>query len=255
MRITVCEIPDQPALLEAAWSALCDHVHREGAELVLLPEFAFVEPLWESRPFDLPRWQAAVALSDAWTARLPELGATWVIGARPVTVDGLHFNEGFAWSQQGGYRPLRRKYYMPDEPGGWEASWFERGDAGFDRFEAGALGFGLSICTELWALDTLASYARMGLNAILTPRATAAATTEKWLALGTVAAARTGAYSLSSNRVDAEAGTYGGAGWAIGPDGELLARTSREQPFCTVELDLSAAARARTTYPRNVFHT
>jgi N-carbamoylputrescine amidase len=255
MRITICEIPYQPALLEAAWNALCSHVRSEGAELVLLPEFAFVEPLWESRPFDLSRWQAAVALSDAWTARLPELGAPWVIGARPVTVDGLHFNEGFAWSRQGGYRPLRRKYYMPDEPGGWEASWFERGDAGFDRFEAGALGFGLSICTELWALDTLASYARMGLNAILTPRATAVASTEKWLALGTVAAARTGAYSLSSNRVDAAAGTYGGAGWAIGPDGELLARTSREQPFCTVELDLSAASVARTSYPRNVFHT
>ncbi len=253
MRATICELPYQPALLEPAWAALCTHVRREPSELVLLPEFAFVEPVWESTPLDPARWAAAVALSDAWTARLHELGAAWVVGARPVTVDGRHYNEGFAWSAQGGYQPLRRKFYLPDEPGGWEAAWFERGDAEFARFAAGPLAFGLNICTELWALDTYTAYAALDLSAILTPRATAAATTAKWLAMGTVAAVRTGAYSLSSNRVDTPAGTYGGAGWAISPDGALLARTSPEQPFCTVELDMDAAAQARSTYPRYVF--
>jgi len=71
--------------------------------------------------------------------------------------------------------------------------------------------------------------------------------------VGTVAAVRTGAYSLSSNRADHAAGTYGGAGWVISPDGALLARTSAAQPFCTVALDLTAPATARSTYPRYVF--
>ena len=102
MRATVCELPYQPALLEPAWKSLAAHVRSERSELVLLPEFAFAEPVWESTPFDPTRWAAAVALSDAWTARLHELGATWVVGARPVTVDGRHYNEGFAWSAQGG---------------------------------------------------------------------------------------------------------------------------------------------------------
>lgn len=257
MRTTVCELPHAPALLDAAWAALCAHTCGEKSELVLLPEFAFVEPVWETLPMDPARWDAAVALSDAWMARLHELGSGWVVGARPVTVDGRRFNQGFAWSRQGGCQPLRRKYHLPDEPGGWEARWFERGDAAFPRFAAGPLGFGLNICSELWALDTYAGYAAQaepgGVQAILSPRATAAATTEKWLAVGTVAAVRTGAYSLSSNRVDAAAGTYGGAGWAIGPDGALLARTSAQQPFCTVDLDLDAVAAARGTYPRYVF--
>ncbi|MES2610575.1 MAG: carbon-nitrogen hydrolase family protein [Pseudomonadota bacterium] len=253
MRATVCELPYQPPLLEPAWAALCTHVRSEQSELVLLPEFAFVEPVWESTPFDQQRWAAAVALSDAWMARLHELGATRVVGARPVTVDGHHYNEGFAWSARSGYQPLRRKFHLPDEPGGWEARWFERGDAGFARFTAGPMGFGLNICTELWALDTCAAYAAMGLDAILTPRATAAATTAKWLAMGTVAAVRTGAFSLSSNRVDVAAGSYGGAGWVIDPDGALLARTSVEQPFCTVDVDPAVAASARNTYPRYVF--
>ncbi|RYF60446.1 MAG: carbon-nitrogen hydrolase family protein [Comamonadaceae bacterium] len=195
-----------------------------------------------------------MALSDAWQERLHELGADWVVSARPVTVDGRRLNEGFAWSRLGGYTPLRRKFHLPDEPGGWEAHWFERGDAAFPRFNAGALAFGLNICSELWALDTYGDYAALGgLQAILSPRATAAATTAKWLAVGTVAAARTGAYSLSSNRVDTAAGTYGGAGWVISPDGVLLARTSPAQPFCTVDLDLQAPAAAQATYPRYVF--
>lgn len=255
MRATICELPHQPALLDAAWSALCDHVRRAQSELVLLPEFAFVEPLWETAAADPARWDAAVARSNAWQARFPELGVDWVVGARPVSAGLRRFNEGFAWSRQGGYAPLRRKFHLPDEPGGWEARWFERGDAAFPRFEAGALAFGLNICSELWALDTYAPYAAQNgaVQAILSPRATAAATTDKWLAVGTVAAVRTGAYSLSSNRVDRAAGTYGGAGWAISPDGALLARTTPAQPFCTVEVDLQAPAAAQATYPRYVF--
>ncbi|MFI8615063.1 carbon-nitrogen hydrolase family protein [Acidovorax sp. NPDC077693] len=254
MRATVCELPHLPALLDRAWAALCAHTRAERSTLVLLPEFAFVEPVWETLPPDPARWDAAVALSDAWQARLHELGADWVVGARPVTVGGRRLNEGFAWSRLGGYTPLRRKFHLPDEPGGWEAHWFERGDAAFPRFDAGALAFGLNICSELWALDTYGDYAALGgVQAILSPRATAAATTAKWQAVGTVAAARTGAYSLSSNRVDTAAGTYGGAGWVICPDGALLARTSPAQPFCTVDLDLQAPAAAQATYPRYVF--
>jgi N-carbamoylputrescine amidase len=89
-------------------------------------------------------------------------------------------------------------------------------------------------------------------NAILSPRATAATTTNKWLAVGTVAAVRSGAYSLSSNRVQAD-GAYGGAGWIISPDGELLAKTSSLAPFSTLEIDLDATAAAQRTYPRYAF--
>lgn len=254
MRTTVCELPHAPALLAPAWDALCDHTRSAQSELLLLPEFAFIEPVWETLPMDPARWDAAVALTESWMERLPELGCAWVVGARPVSRDGRRFNQGFLWSREGGCQPLRRKYHLPDEPGGWEAHWFERGDPAFASFAAGPLTFALNICSELWALDTYGDYAaRGGVQAILSPRATAQATTAKWLAVGTVAAARTGAYSLSSNRVDAAAGTYGGAGWVISPDGELLARTTAQQPFCTVDLELGAVTAARSTYPRYVF--
>jgi N-carbamoylputrescine amidase len=147
---------------------------------------------------------------------------------------------------------LRSKYHMPDEPGSWEATWFQRGDPVFPAFHAGAASFGLNICTELWALETYAAYAALGVELVLSPRATALATKLKWLAVGVVAAVRSGAFSLSSNRVD-PSGACGGGGWIIDPAGELLALTSAGEPFVTREIDLAAAAEAKGRYPRSVF--
>lgn len=253
MRATVVELPHEPAALEEAWSALCRHTRRNDSELVLLPELAFVEAVWEGERPDADRLAAIQRLSDLWLRRLPELGGPTVVGARPRGHEGLFLIEAFL--RKGGEdetQSLRRKHYLPDEPGAWEARWFERGEKDFPAFETGALTFGINICTELWALETYSGYVSEGVQAILAPRATAASTLDKWLAVGRVAAVRTGAYCLSSNRVD-PSGACGGGGWIFDPDGRLLAATDSEAPFVTVDLDLSAVAAARATYPRSVF--
>ncbi len=252
MRVTVCELPHERAALGAAWKALCEHTVRERSELVLLPEFAMVEPVWESEEFDQTRWSAAESAGECALVRVPELRAEYVVGTRPVTTQGRRFNQGYLKSATDRMVPLRAKYFIPNQPGGWEARWFERGDSEFPAYRAGALRFGLNICTELWALESYAAYAKCGVQAILAPRATAAGTTFKWLSAGVVAAVRSGAFSLSSNRVD-ESGAYGGVGWVIGPDGEILATTTRDAPFVTVEIDFRLSEEARRSYPRNVF--
>jgi N-carbamoylputrescine amidase len=252
MRVTICELPHEPGTLTAAWAALCEHTVRCASELVLLPELAMVEPVWQGDRFDADRWTAALTLGEVWRDRLPELRVARVVGTRPVTLEGRRFNEGFLWSASGDLVPLRRKFFLPDEPGSWEARWFDRGDFDFKGFDAGAFSFGLNICTELWALETYAAYAAGGVPIILSPRATAAATTAKWLSAGVVAAVRSGAFCLSSNRVD-PTGACGGVGWIIDPHGDILALTSAEAPFATVDIDLSASAAARSEYPCYVF--
>ena len=252
VRVTVCELPHEPTALAAAWAALCEHTARHESELVLLPEFAMVDAVWQQDHFDSERWSAALASSDEWLARLPELHADRVVGTRPATIEGRPFNQGFIWSVAEGIVPLRSKFFLPDEPGGWEAAWFDRGDPGFPTFHAGALSFGLNICTELWAVETYAPYAARGVHVILSPRATSQTTTAKWLSVGVVAAVRSGAFSVSSNRVD-PTGACGGAGWIIDPDGRLLASTSADAPFATVSIDLSESTAARHSYPRYVF--
>src|SRR5437763_15888026 len=119
MRVTVCELPHDPSELRAAWAALCEHTSRESSELVLLPELAMVEPMWETKRFNLARWVAAEELCDDWLARLPELGVPHVVGTRPITIDGRLYNQGYLATLDG-VTPLRRKYFLPDQPGGWE---------------------------------------------------------------------------------------------------------------------------------------
>jgi N-carbamoylputrescine amidase len=44
----------------------------------------------------------------------------------------------------------------------------------------------------------------------------------------------------------------GGLGWVIDPEGEVLATTTVDDPFVTVDVDLDVARRAKATYPRYV---
>jgi N-carbamoylputrescine amidase len=252
MRVTVCELPHDPRALAEAWAGLCEHTSGQRSELVLLPELVFVDPVWEADRFDPVHWSAVVAHSAARIRHLQELRAPYVVGTRPVSIDGRPFNQGFVWTADAGVAPLRRKFHLPAEPGIWEDRWFDRGDAVFPDFRAGPLRFGLNICTELWALETYPAYAGRHVQAILSPRATAAATTAKWLSVGVVAAVRSGAFSLSSNRVDT-IGTYGGVGWIIDPEGRILATTAADRPFATVDIDLAVSTEARARYPRYVF--
>ena len=254
MRITVCELPHEPDVVESCWRALCEHTAREHSELVVLPEFAFAPPVWELQNFDPAQWRVAEAAAERWLGRLPELGCAYVIGTRPITRETKAYNEGFLWSAQAGYTALRKKRFLPNEPNGWEARWFTPGDAAFPKFAAGELSFGLNICTELWALDTYSSYASMHIDAVVAPRATARATTDKWIAVGVVAAVRSGAHCISSNRVQPD-GSCGGVGWIIDPDGHVLAKTSAQEPYCTRHVPLDAAAIASRTYPRYVFES
>jgi N-carbamoylputrescine amidase len=248
MRVTVCELPHEPEALAAAWAALCDHTVRHSSELVLLPELAMIDPLWQDEHFDAARWAAAESRSEIWRHRLTELNVAHVVGTRPITIDDRRFNQGFFWSASGELVPLRRKFYLPDEPGSWEARWFNRGDSQFTEYCTDAWSFGLNICTELWAVETYAAYAARGVQFIFSPRATAAATTAKWLSAGVVAAVRSGAFSLSSNRVD-PTGACGGVGWIINPYGQILAVTNADAPFATVNIDLAISATARDDYP------
>jgi hypothetical protein len=67
-----------------------------------------------------------------------------------------------------------------------------------------------------------------------------------------VAAVRSGAFSVSSNRVD-PTGACGGAGWIVSPPGHVLANTTPNAPFATIDIDLAASVAARDGYPCNVF--
>ena len=251
VRVTVCELSDDRARFAGDWRGLVEHARASRSQLVLLPEMPFAPWLAVSPEFDLPAWDAAVAAHDRWMPRLEELGPAAVIGSRPVTRDGVRLNEGFAWDATSGYRAIHDKRFLPDEEGYWEAKWYAPGDGRFDIAAIAGTRVGLLICTELWSLGHAQQYGCAGAELIATPRATGKPTVEKWLVGGKAAAIVSGAFSVSSNwTAEASGGDFGGAGWIIDPDGRELARTSRAQPYQTMEIDLDLAVQAKRTYPR-----
>ena len=254
LRVTVCELSNDPAGLERDWAGLSAHARSVSSDLVVLPEMPFAPWFAVARLFDQPTWDAAVLAHDAWVERLAELAPAAVIGSRPVNLGHQRRNQGFVWQQQAGYRPVHTKYYLPDEEGFWEASWYGRGDGHFSPFRSGDVQAGMLICTDLWFLDRARAYGQAGAHLLAVPRATQRLTREKWVVAGRAAAIVAGAFVASSNRVsrEDEAANLGGQGWAIGPDGDVLALTSPEQPFVTITLELAEAERAKQTYPRYV---
>lgn len=261
MRVTVCQLNNDPARLPADWAALCAHAQAERSELVLLPEMPFSAWFAADLPPDHAEreqiWAAAVAEHDAWMARLGELGAPIVLGSRPALRDGHPVNQGFVWTRDGGVQPAHEKVYLPEEPGYWEASWYQASDNGFETAET-ALGsetvsIGFTICSELWFFGSARAYMEQGADLLVTPRCTGLPSVEKWLVGGQAAAVVSGAYSLSSNRIGAQGPTeFGGQGWIVDPDGEILGTTSADQPFLTLDIDLTRARTAKSTYPRYI---
>jgi N-carbamoylputrescine amidase len=255
MRVTVCELSDGAADFARDWEQLVAHVRSERSQLVLLPEMPF-HPWFAVAPeFDVTVWQAAADAHERWLARLIELAPAVVLGTRPVTREGRRLNEAFVWSDDIGYRAAHHKYFLPNEDGFWEANWYSRGDGTFAVQQCAAVRVGFQICTELWALDQSRTYGRQGVHIVATPRATPYATLDKWVVGGRAAAVCAGAYALSSNHVSSvrERVHLGGQGWIVGPDGDVVALTSRDQPVQTADIDLAAAERAKATYPRYVF--
>lgn len=254
MKVTVCQFHDDPKAFEIDWQMLVAHVRIERSDFVLLPEMPFYPWFATSRTFNASVWNAAVAAHEEWEQRLHDLAPAVVAATRPVDFGNERYNEGFVWDEEDGVRGAHAKAYLPDEEGVWEASWYNHATPDFTPLEVKGVNVGFLICTELWCMDQARLYGLEGTQLVLTPRLTSAATLDKWLAAGRVAAVLAGAFGLSSNRF-AESGLYGGQGWIIDPDGKVLALTSAAEPAVSATIDLGAVESARKTYPRYALAT
>jgi N-carbamoylputrescine amidase len=254
MKVTVCELGNDPEGFSLDWKRLAAHVKKAQSELVLLPEMPFYPWFAWSPEYDPATWQAAVQAHQDAESLLRELSPAIVCGSRPVNRKGKRHNEAFVWNGPQSFQPAHTKYYLPNEEGYWEASWYERGDKDFSPLQVGDAFLGFVICTDLWFFEHSRSYGKKGVHLIACPRATPKSTLDKWLAGGQAAAVVSGAFLLSSNRIsrEEEPADLGGQGWIVGPNGKILGTTSPEMPFLTLDLDLRRATEAKHTYPRYV---
>ena len=124
MKITVCELRNEMDIFEEEWQKLVSHVKSEVSDLVLLPEMPFYTWIAHSNQVDAEVWQASIEQHDRWISRLAELAPAVTVSSRPVIRGGKRLNEAFVWDEIAGYRAVHHKYYLPDEEGWWEASWY-----------------------------------------------------------------------------------------------------------------------------------
>ena len=255
MKVTVCELHDNLEDFEGDWQNLVVHVKNEKSDLLLLPEMPFYPWMADTDQVNPNIWREAVLTHEKWMSNFNSLEKIIIIGTRPVIISGHFFNEAFIWSQGIGYRNVHKKYYLPNEQGFWEATWYERGEKKFSTIVLNDICIGFLICTELWFTEHARTYAKQGIQLLVCPRASLFSTLEKWILAGRVAAIMSGAYCLSSNhRGFSKHGVeFGGKGWIIEPEnGDVLGTTSPENPFLTLEIDLKNADKAKKTYPRDV---
>ena len=251
MRATITQIDANQ--LESDWARLQAHVAAEKSQLVLLPEMGFATWFCTSPQFDQRVWDRAVAAHDSWLERLHELGADIVVGTAPRNLAGERINRAYCWTREHGLAWIHSKTFLPRDEGYWEADWYQRAPIDFQPQRIGEHSIGLMICTEIWFMQHARDYGRQAVQLLLNPRCTPWGTNDKWLAGGRTAAVVSGAFCLSSNHAGrADQVMLGGAGWICEPDGAVLATTSAEQPFITLELDLCLADAAKSTYPRYV---
>jgi predicted amidohydrolase len=248
MNVTVCELPDQRKAFASAWEALVTFVRAQQSDLVLLPELPFSSWFARTPQFDAQIWQRAQQEQDAMMTRLSQLSPAIVLGTHLVIEDGRHLNRGFAWTPTEGYKGVHDKYYLPNEEDFYECGWFDRNPLDFTLARIQDLDIGFLICTEVMFPERARAYGKQGAQIIAVPRASV--DHERWVVACRMAAIASGAFVISSNRIDER--LFGGRGLVIGPNGEVLASTSRHAPFVTVDIDVAESARSQKTYPRNV---
>jgi N-carbamoylputrescine amidase len=245
MIVTICELHDRDELLAQDWRDLMRHVRNEKSDLVLLPEMPFYSQLVLSPRFDQRMWDKAVEAHATWEKRLAELWPAVVVGTRPIDFGNERYEEGFIWSAGDGLRGVHAKTQLYAELDAFENPWYQCAAPDFVPMQAGEATIGFLIGSELWAVEEARRYRDEGVDILVTPRLSSMLEPRSWLTAGRRAAVVARAFGLASAHTD-EAWRSEGCGWVFGPDGELLAMTSRTRPFVSVSVDLQRASAAKS---------
>jgi N-carbamoylputrescine amidase len=249
-RVTIAEFPDDPECIEERFTFMKGHLDGEQTDLLVLPELFAFSSFWQSPVFDAGLWTAAVLAHERYLERLPELNAGRIIGTMPAgPPEGPRRNTVFWWGPTG-VQLARSKYYLPEEEGAYERTWFSRGDADVVAMDVGSLSIAVLVCSEVMVSAAPTQLGRSHVQCIAAPRATGSH--PRWQVALRMAAIQSGAFVASSNRRSPDTDLFGGTAMLISPEGDVLAATSAAEPVITVPIDLAEAARAKGTYPRTL---
>ena len=254
MKVTVSQLPEDKTQFHDCWDNLMQHISMSQTQLLLLPELIFGDWIAVNKNVDLDVKRTNLEDHENWMGKVEAIKDAHVVYSKPVISGDKFHNTAFIWHSDHGHQKLHSKSHFPEAPQFWEGSVYDKEDGSFEVFTIGELKIGVLLCTEMWFTQHARDYGKAGIDLLLCPRATGKASTEQWLRLGQTLSVISGAYCLSSNRsgVDQHDFQWGGTGWITAPiNGELLGTTSDDQPFLTLDVDLTISKKAKSEYPLN----
>ena len=221
-----------------------------GAELAVLPEIP-LNP-WspasiaardeDAEPSKGPRHQILSA-----AARKAGVGVVGGAIVREATT-GTRHNTALVFDASGSLVASYRKIHLPEEEGFWETRHYEPGDALPAVIDTFGVRLGIQICSDVNRPEGSHLLGALGAEVIINPRATEAATFERWKTVLVANAMTSGAYVLSVPRPYPEFDVpLGGPSFAVAPTGEILVETT--DPVTLVSLDRAVVEHARQRYP------
>ena len=226
-----------------------------GAELAVLPEIP-LNP-WspaQMTPVDDDAEELGGRRHRAMSAAAKEAGIGLIGGAivRDPATERRH-NTALVFDTNGSLVASYAKVHLPDEPGFHEPCHYEPGSTMAEPIRAFALPIGVQICSDINRPMGSHALAAAGAMAIVNPRATEAATFERWKLVFRSTALTTCAYVLSVNRPSPEQGVpLGGPSIAVDPNGDVLVETSDR--IALVRLDEQVVIASRKRYPGYLAH-
>lgn len=221
-----------------------------GADVAVLPELP-LNP-WtpagqEARDEDAEPMDGPRATAQREAAREAQIGLIGGIIHRDDG-SGRRTSRALIIDRQGEVVATYEKLHLPEEPGFWETSHYEPGDAPPRTVDAFGVPVGVQLCSDTNRPEGTHLLGGQGAMAVLIPRATEEATYQRWKLVFRANALTSCCWVVSVNRPRPEAGVaIGGPSVVVDPRGDVVVETTDRLAIATI--DAGAVSEARKKYP------
>ena len=247
-----------------------EDVVKKGAELVVLQELH--NSLYFCQTEDTSQFDLAEPIPGPSTGFFGELARQYhivlVTSLFEKRTAGLYHNTAVVFEKDGSIAGKYRKMHIPDDPAYYEKFYFTPGDLGFHPIQTSVGKLGVQVCWDQWYPEGARLMALQGAELLIYPTAIGYESSdtpeeqerqrEAWTTVQRGPAVANGIPVIAVNRVGLEKDPSGqtngiqfwGSSFVAGPQGEMLARASREKAEnLVVEIDMARSENVRRWWP------
>lgn len=247
-----------------------EEVHKQGAQLVVLQELH--NSLYFCQTENTNLFDLAEPIPGPSTAFFGELARQFQIVIVASLFErraaGLYHNTAVVLDTDGSIAGKYRKMHIPDDPAYYEKFYFTPGDIGFKPIQTSLGKLGVQVCWDQWYPEGARLMALQGAELLIYPTAIGYESSdpveeqerqrEAWTTVQRGHAVANGLPVIAVNRVGWEPDpsgqtkgiTFWGSSFVAGPQGEFLARASKDkEENLVVEVDLERSENVRRWWP------